>query len=130
MGKITTLKQMKGNENFLTPVSVVGVLVPAKGTVYDDCRPDFKLVKPNGVEYSILADSEWERVLEIFRWEEVRVRGLLNPINMTIVPQWVVPHGPTGEPQRVSDEPLLKDRDWVMKIKKTVADLVLAPAYA
>jgi hypothetical protein len=115
---------MKQQEIVLTPVSVVGVVVPAA----EDQKLEFKLVTLHGVEYSILTDSAWERVLENYRWEEVRVRGLLNASTMTIVPQWVVPHGPTGETQRVSDEPLY--RDVIGKIRKTIADLVLAPAYA
>jgi len=130
MGKISTINQMKGKENILTPVSLVGVVVPIKkpadGT--DDC--EFKLVTLSGVEYSILTDSEWERVLDNYRWEEVRVRGLLNPLTMTIVPQWVVPHGPTGETQRVTKVPIWKDRILIGKIKKTVKDLVLIPDYA
>lgn len=74
MGKLSSINQRKGQENFLTPVSVVGVLVPQP-------RADegFKLVTLSGVEYSILTDSEWERVLENYRWEEVRVRDYLIP---------------------------------------------------
>lgn len=131
MGKTSKINrnQMKGTENFLTPITLVGVLVPKRPSV-EKPSSDFKLVTLRGVEYSILTDSEWERVLDGYRWEEVRVRGLLNPSTMTVVPQWVVPYGPTGETQRVSDEPSWKDRDLIGKIKKTVADLVLTPAYA
>lgn len=130
MGKISTINRMKGKESFLTPVSLVGVIVPTRMPTDDREDSEFKLVTLSGVEYLILTDSDWERVLENYRWEEVRVRGLLNAATMTIVPQWVVPHGPTGEPQRVTDAPLWKDRNLVGKIKKTVADLVLVLAYA
>jgi hypothetical protein len=49
---------------------------------------------------------------------------------MTIVPQWVVPHGPTGETQRVSEEPPGFTLNLVGKIKKVVTELVLVPGYA
>jgi len=129
MSKISSVNQKKGQENFLTPVSVVGVLVPKK-TSDEGQNPEFKLVTLSGIEYSIVTDAEWKRVLENYRWEEVRVSGLLNSSTMTIVPQWVVPHGPTGETQRVSDEPPRFNLNLIGKIKKTVADLVLVPAYA
>lgn len=127
MKKKSTIDQ--GQVSFLTPVSLVGVVVPKEPYAVRQGQ-EFKLVTLSGVEYSILTDSEWERVLENYRWEEVRVRGLLNFSTMTIVPQWVVPRGPMGETQRVSDEPLWSTRNLVGKIKKTVADLVLAPAFA
>lgn len=130
MGKLTKLNRVKGKENFLMPVSLVGVVVPRKKSSSDGQASEYALVTPTGVEYSILTDSEWERVFENYRWEEVRVRGLLNPSTMTIVPQWVVPHGPTGEPQRANDTFFWKNGALVAKLKKTMADLVLAPAYA
>jgi hypothetical protein len=128
MGKRSLFNWKKGKDNFLTPISVVGVLVP-KSSGDDQCR-EFALATLSGVQYSILSDSDWEQVLQSYRWEEVRVRGLLNSSTMTIVPQWIVPHGPTGEPQSVTDKPLWINRGIVGKIKKSVADLVLAPAYA
>lgn len=129
MSKKLTSKQMKGTEKLFTPVSVAGVVVPKRASGRDS-ETAFNLVTLTGVEYSILADQEWQLVLETYRWEEVRVRGLLNIATMTIVPHWVVPRGPTGETQRVTDKPLAKSGDLIGKIKKTVADLVLAPSYA
>lgn len=127
MSKRTTIKQIRGSESFLTPISVVGVVVPKMS---EDRTPNFKLVTMNGIEYSVLADQEWQQVLDSYKWEEVRVRGLLNVATMTIVPQWVVPRGPTGETQRVTDEPLSKGREFVGKIKKTLVDFVLVPCCA
>ncbi|PWU13173.1 MAG: hypothetical protein C5B49_15050 [Bdellovibrio sp.] len=129
MDKTSITNKKIEQENFLMPVSVVGVLIPKMATLKGQ-HIEFKLVTLRGVEYSILADSEWERVLENYRWEEVRIRGLLNSSTMTIVPQWVVPRGPTGETQRVSDEPYWKECNLIGRIKKTVADLVLVSACA
>lgn len=128
MKKKATLNQKKGQEFFLTPISVVGVVVPKEPFAVSNHR-EFKLVTLCGVEYSLHSDSEWQQVLENYRWEEVRVRGLLNSSTMTIFPLWVIPRGPTGETQRVSEAPWL-DRNIVGKFKKAVADLVLAPAFA
>ena len=130
MRKTLTMKRIDGREILLTPISLVGVLVPRPIASPAGSAFEFKLITLSGVEYLLLTDAEWERVLENYRWEQVRVRGLLNAATMSIVPQWVLPHGPTGETQRVSDRPLREESDLLSKIKNKVEELVLAPTYA
>ncbi len=115
-------------ENILTPISLSGVVIPWSKALSSGRNSDFKLVCSSGLEYFILADPEWRDVLSWYSWEEVKVIGLLNVSNMTIIPQKVFPKGPTGEKENVIDLAAWKSRDFVKKLVKNVNDLVLIPA--
>lgn len=115
-------------ENILTPISLSGVVIPWSKELREGQNSDFKLVCSSGLEYFIVADSEWRDVLSWYSWEEVKVIGLLNVSNMTIIPQKVFPKRPTGEKENVIDLAAWKSREFVKKLVKNVNDLVLIPA--
>jgi hypothetical protein len=126
------LEPSKGyTEKILTPVTLSGVVTPWSQVLAGGRSVDYKLVTNGGLEYFIVADSEWRGVLSMYCWEEVKVIGLLNVSNMTLIPQKVYPKGPTGEKEKVIDLAEWKSEEFVRKVKKmvkTVSDLVLVPA--
>jgi hypothetical protein len=142
MGQITKIKKLKGankqfhplsgsakeyTENILTPVTLCGVVVPWSEAFSDGRSSDYKLACASGAEYFIVADQEWREVLSEHCWEEVKVKGLLNVSNMTLIPQRVFPKGPTGERENVIDLPTCKDREFIKKVKKNLDELVFVP---
>jgi hypothetical protein len=142
MEEITALKPLAGkksnsphplsrpserySENILTPVTLFGVIVPWREFLGDGKNSDYKLVCASGVEYFVIADAEWRVVLTQYRWEQVKVKGLLNVSNMTLVPQMVFPKGSSRERENVIAYAAWKGRDLAKKLK-TVSDLILAP---
>ena len=139
MGKLMTFKMMKGSkhshsisessrgysENILTPVSLTGVVAPWSESLSSSRNSDYKLISSSGLEYFIVADKEWREVLSSYCWEEVRVIGLLNISNMTLIPQKLFPKGPTGE--NVVDIAAWRNKDFVKKMLKGINDLVVLP---
>lgn len=106
-------------EKQLTPVSLSGVLVPSS---------DYKLVSLSGFEYFIVADSQWEEVLPQYCWKEVKVIGLFNIANRTVIPQKIFPKGPTGEKENIINIPIWKNRKLAKKLVAHLSELVLVPA--
>lgn len=115
-------------ENILKPVTLSGVISPWNKSLDGGRRSDYKLVSYSGLEYFIVADSEWRDVLSRYCWEEVKVIGLLNVSNMTLIPQKVYPKGPTGEKENVIDLAAWKSKSLVKKLIRNVNDLVVVPA--
>lgn len=115
-------------ENILKPVTLSGVVAPWNKSLGGGRTSDYKLVSDSGLEYFIVADSEWRDVLSRYCWEEVKVIGLLNVSNMTLIPQKVYPKGPTGEKENVIDLAAWKSKALVKKLIKNVNDLVVVPA--
>lgn len=115
-------------ENVLTPVTLSGVVVPWNRAVSSTRSSEYKLVCTSGLEYFLVANDEWRGVLSWYSWEEVKVVGLLNAANLTLIPQKVFPKGPKGEKENVIDLALWKGREAVKKIAKNMNDLVLVPA--
>ena len=130
MKNITSLNLKGPIRNILTPVTLSGVVTPCNQELVDGRSCDYKLVTSSGLEYFIVADSEWRSVLSTFCWEVVNIIGLLNICNMTVIPQKVFPKGPTGEKEK-----LIEVAEWdrgkfvrkAKKIAKTVNDFVLVP---
>lgn len=116
------------SENILKAVTLNGVLVPWVKSLNDGRESEYKLVCSTGVEYPILADQDWKSVLPKFCWEEVKVKGLLNMANLTLIPQKVFPKGPTGERENVIDLADWKNRRHIKKMAKSLTELVLIPA--
>lgn len=122
------LERSKGyTENVLTPVTLSGVVAPWNKSLGGGRTSDYKLVSYSGLEYFIVADSEWRDVLSRYCWEEVKVIGLLNVSNMTLIPQKVYPKGPTGDKENVIDLAAWKSKQFVKKLVKNLNDLVVAP---
>ncbi len=140
MGKLTIFKKgldkshsgsepKKGySENILTPVTLSGVVAPWTESLSGARTSDYKLISNNGLEYFIVANREWREVLSTYCWEEVRVIGLLNIANMTLIPQKVYPKGPTGE--NVIDLASWRSKKFVKKVFKNLNDLVVIPVAA
>ena len=116
------------SENILTPVTLNGVVVPWVKVLSDGRHSDYRLACASGVEYFIVADQEWKEVLSQYCWEEVKVKGLLNISNLTLIPQKIFPKGPTGERDNIIDLATGKSRELIKKLTKNVNDLVLIPA--
>jgi len=85
------------SENILSPVTLSGVVAPWEEGLCAGRTSDYKLISNSGLEYFIVADNEWRQVLSTYCWQEVRVIGLLNASNMTLIAQKVYPKGPKGE---------------------------------
>ncbi|HVK62227.1 MAG TPA: hypothetical protein VM432_11780 [Bdellovibrionales bacterium] len=115
-------------ENKLTPVTLAGVIAPWTEKMASGQTSDYKLVCLSGMEYFIVADSEWREVLARYCWDEVKVIGLLNLSDMTLIPQKVYPRGPTGEKENVIDLAAWKSRDLIKKAFKNINDLIFIPA--
>lgn len=144
MKSLLTFKKMKGekvepnlplerpsrgySENVLTPVMLSGVVVPWDKKVSTTQNSEYKLVCTSGLEYFLVANDEWRSVLSWYSWKEVKIVGLLNTANLTLIPQRVFPKGPKGEKENVIDLALWKSREAIKKITKNVNDLVLVPA--
>lgn len=118
------------SENALTPVTLSGVVVPWDKKLSPTQNSEYKLACTSGLEYFIVADKEWRNILSWYCWEDVKVVGLLNASNLTLIPQRVFPRGPKGEKENVIDLALWKSREAIKKIAKNVKDLVLVPAAA
>ena len=116
------------SKNFLTPVTLSGVIVPWNKEVSTTRNSEYKLVCKSGLEYFFVANDEWRRVLSCYRWEEVKVVGLLNTANLTLIPQIVFPKGTKGEKENVIDLALWKSRQAIKKIAKNMNELVFVPA--
>ena len=100
MSQLRILKKMKGlkkvqtqpvhkkskpySENVLTPVSLSGVISPWTENLGVAHNSDYKLISYSGLEYFIVADSEWREILSTYCWEEVKVIGLLNISNVSV----------------------------------------------
>ncbi|HEY8270040.1 MAG TPA: hypothetical protein VIG33_04080 [Pseudobdellovibrionaceae bacterium] len=126
--QLSTKPSTGSMENILTPVNLSGIIVPWNKALGSGRESDFKLVCSNGHEYFMAADSEWRQTLPTYCWEEVKVIGLLNLSNMTLIPQKIFPKGPRGEMENLVA--LARGRGQVLarKLVKNINDLVIVPA--
>ena len=115
-------------ESDFTSVALSGIVVPRKNEPGTIRNFDYNLVSASGLEYFLVANREWRNVLSAYSWEEVKIVGLLNTANRTLIPQKVFPKGPKGERENVIDLALWKSREAMKKIAINVNDLVLVPA--
>jgi hypothetical protein len=114
------------SENILTPVNLSGTLVPSAERPNCEQTSDYKLIGYSGLEYFIISDDEWREVLSTYCWEEVRILGLLNASNMTVIPQKVYPKGPKGE--NIIDLASWKRKEMLRTMIQKVNDFVVIPA--
>lgn len=133
MKQFANLSEMKGIEkryrkNRLSPITISGVIVPWEKTLSDTSRSEYKLACGNGTEYLILENSEVRDVLPLYRWREVKIVGLLNKSDMTLIPQKVFPQGPDGESSNVIDFSLWKNQNFKRKVLNKINELVVIPA--
>lgn len=108
------------------PVSLSGVLVPRR-KLKNGWTSDYKLACSSGLEYFIEADAEWREQLSYLSWEEVRVIGLLNVSDMTLIPRKVFRNGPKGERENVIQLAAWKGRDLMTKLVTRANELVFVP---
>ena len=112
----------QGLEHILKPISLFGLLITnSKGAF------EYKLVCSSGHEYFIVADAKWRKILSGYVWEEVKLIGLLDTSDMTIIPQRIFPKGPADDKKRVVSRITLKGRDLLLKFASNVNELVLTP---
>jgi len=133
MKQFANLNKMKRiekgyRENRLSPIIISGVIVPWEKTLSDGSRSEYKLACGNGTEYLILENSEVRDVLPLYCWKEVKIVGLLNKSNMTLIPQKVFPQGPGGESSNVIDFSLWKNQNLKRKVLNKINELVVIPA--
>lgn len=115
-------------ENQLVSVNITGVVIPWKRKLNDGASSDYKFVCASGLEYYFVSDENWSNVLSWYRWEEVKVIGLLNTSDLTLIPQKVYPKGPTGGREKVIDLAKWKSRVNINQVSKNLNDLVVMPA--
>ena len=106
------------------------MIVPWNEALVESRISDYKLVTLSGAEYFIVADQEWREVLAEYCWEDVKVKGLLNISNMSLIPQRVFPRGPTGERENVIDLASWKSQELLKRLTKNINELVFTPATA
>ena len=112
----------QGLDHILKPILLNGMLVPQPKGAFD-----YKLVCSSGLEYFIVADAKWRRVLSYYKWEEVKFIGFLNKSNMTIIPQKIFPKGPASDNETVVSGMGLKRRDLLEKLAVNANELVFTP---
>lgn len=85
------------SEKIATPVTLAGVIAPWTESLNGGRTSDYKLMTNSGLEYFIVADHRLREVLSTYCWEEVRIMGLFNILNMTLIPHKIYPSEPTKE---------------------------------
>ena len=133
MKQFANLNKMKAieesyRENRLSPITISGFIVPLEKTLSDGICSKYKLACGNGSECFIIENSEVRDVLSLYCWKEVKIVGLLNKSNMTLIPQKVFPQGPGGEWSNVIDFSLWKDQNFKRKLLNKINELVVVPA--
>lgn len=98
MGAILLPSKIKRD---IRPVTLSGLILPEQ--IDDRREQEYKLACDSGLEYSILANSNWQRILSTFAWVEVKLIGILDLETMTIAPQKIYPKSPAGEKKVVID---------------------------
>ena len=121
-------KELKNKEHFLAPVTVVGVILPSEIPSDDNEKMHFKLSCATGQEYQILESSKMRNLLSLYCWKEVKVVGLIDRAQMTLIPQKVIPKGPDGESSNLIDLSFWKNHNLKRKVITAVNDLVVIPA--
>lgn len=115
-------------ENVLTPITLSGIVTLWNLNVDYGEISDYKLISYSGLEYFIIANSEWRRILSKHRGEQVKLIGLLNISNMTLIPQKIFPKDPSGKKENIIDIAAWKSNEQLAKIAKNVNDFILVPA--
>lgn len=101
---------------FCTPIAVRGVLVPWDEKVDVNESSDFKVITSSGTEYFLLTNHDWKLVCNELSWRNVRLIGLLNIKNMTVVPEEITTDDPEGNKAKII--PLKKIKE---KLKKRLS---------
>jgi hypothetical protein len=114
-------------ENVLIPVNLAGVVVPWSKSIGREGESQFKLVCTNGREYFFVPDPEWNEVLSGYSWDWVKVIGLLNIQNATIIPQKVYPKYPHEKIKNVIQIADRRGRSLLKKVVKNLNDFVVIP---
>lgn len=115
------------SERLSTSVKLTGVLNPWSKNFSFGVSSDYKLICANGREYFIIADSEWRDILPLLSWKEIKVIGLLDPSNMTLIPKRIFPIGPAGPQNRIIDMAHWKNKSTIKKRTENVSDWVMWP---
>ena len=114
-------------ENHLTPVKLSGVILPWLKTLEPNQVSHFKLVGSSGCEYFFVPDPEWKKVLQQYQWKEVKVIGLYNIANRSLIPQKIYPVGPTEEFIPIAEAENEQRRNLVKKWVRNLNDWVVVP---
>lgn len=117
-------------QNKLIPIKLSGVVVPSRRKLTEgtDCR--YMLVCSGGLEYYFVTSENWSNVLSRYVWEDVKVIGLLNTSDFTLIPQKIYPKGPTGELEKIVDLARWKSQFSINQVTASPSDLMRIPAAA
>lgn len=85
---------LDSKKNSLTNVSLSGVLAPCRPSLNQEQNLNYRLLGYSGLEYFLISDKEWRETLSRYSWQEVKIVGLLNISNKTLIPQKIYPKGP------------------------------------
>lgn len=108
-------------------ISQTGVLIPWTKRLGDSIS-EYKFVCKDGSEYFILADSDWREILAWYSLGEVKIIGLLNISNRSLILQKILPKNLYSDKERTRDLALRKGKELLKTIVKTAHDLVFIPA--
>lgn len=106
-------------------VTLTGTVVPwYEGTTRN---AEYKLECETGIRYLFVADEEWRKILSFYKWEEVKVTGLLNPANRTVIPHRVTPKNSDGQRESALDLAFWRSKEAISKLAQNINDLILLP---
>lgn len=111
----------------LAPISVTGMIVPWEKSWSNGKKTHYKLACNNGLDYIIAENSEVHDVLPLYCWREVKVVGLLNTSNLTLIPQKVIPKGPNDQSSNLVDLSAWKKLKMKRELYDKINELVVVP---
>ena len=115
-------------ENRLTPIEISGVIVPVKNILRNKTHIEYKLKCDHEKAHPIETTSQMRNLLNLYRWKEVRVVGLLNESSGAVIPQKILPKGSDGESSNIIDFNLWKNKKLTRKVINKINDLVIVPS--
>lgn len=102
--------------NPLSPISIVGIIEP--------CEQLYKLIDGEGIEHLIVSSSRVDNVLRLYCGKEVKIIGLQNKSDGTLIPQKVLPSDPSS---KVIDLSLWKNKKFKRSVLNKINEFVVIP---
>lgn len=115
-------------EKRLAPVKLTGVVIPCNPLPNAPTQSNFKLVCPNGLECYFSTDKNWSTILNRYSWDEVKVIGLVNKSNLSLIPQKIYPKQPIGKRQKIIDLIRWKNQNIAHQFAKQLNHSLATPA--
>lgn len=99
-----------------------GLLIPRIGGK----EIEYSLITPSGFEYQIVFGPEWTNTLEKYCWQQAKVFGLLDPAQLTMIPQRILPDDKQKKESRITDSYLISKNKF-KKLFQRMGELIFIP---